>query len=184
MATYHVDAAAAHPTGKKIGGLAVYPLRQTVKGTTRGVAPVTNQDDIIDLTLDLFKANIFFKSYDVETDEDRVLVYLTLYAVECLKKMQKTPNKERALQDMYSFALQQFSLPGDTGFPLNAFFIKPNRNETDELKLYMTQLRQEAGARLVERVFDPNLSQDGKPSKWWTCFAKRKFLNQTLAKTF
>ena len=46
----------------------------------------------------------------------------------------------------------------------------------------MTQVRSEVGARLVERVFDSKLSPDGKPSKWWICFARRKFLKAELSK--
>lgn len=55
---------------------------------------------------------------------DRVLVYVTLYIIECLKRMQKQPNLERATLDMHAAAREQFSLPGEANFPLNAFFSK------------------------------------------------------------
>lgn len=45
----------------------------------------------------------------------------------------------------------------------------------DLLRQYLTQLRQELANRLVERVY-----ADGKPSKWWMCFQKRKFMNKSL----
>ena len=35
---------------------------------------------------------------------------------------------------------------------------------------------QKTDLRLAEKVFDPELAPDGKPSKWWTCFSKRNFL--------
>ena len=125
------------------------------------------------------QANILFKQFDMETEVDRVLVYVTLYIIECLKRLQKVPNLERATQEMFSMALESFALPGEAGFPLNAFFTKPNRNEAEELKKYFTQLRQETGARLAEKVYDPALTSSG-PSKWWTCWSKRKFLNVSL----
>ena len=81
-----------------------------------------------------------FKQFDMETGVDRVLVYVTLYIIECLKRLQKVPNQERAAQEMFSMALEQFALPGEAGFPLNAFFNKPNKNEADELKKYFTQV--------------------------------------------
>ena len=81
-----------------------------------------------------------FKQFDMETDVDRVLVYVTLYIIECLKRLQKVPSQERATQEMFSMALEPFALPGEAGFPLNAFFAKPNRNEADELKKYFTQV--------------------------------------------
>lgn len=169
---------------RKVAGWPLLPLRVTIKGGGRGPAPSTNQEDVVDQSLDLFKANILFKNFEIETDVDRVQVYITLYIIECLKKLQKSPNKERGGQDMYSLALENFALPGEAGFPLNAFYPRPSKQETDELKQFMTQLRQETGARLVERVFAPELSQDGKPSKWWVCFAKRKFLNVSLSAAF
>ena len=55
-----------------------------------------------------------------------------------------------------------------------------NSGEATELRQYLTQVRSEIGARLLDRVFD--MSADGKPSKWWTCFARRKFLKSELKK--
>merc|ERR1711936_723063 len=112
-------------SGKSYGNMALMPLRQTTKGSARGPAPSTNDEDIVDQTINLFKANILFKQFEMETDVDRVLVYVTLYIIECLKRLQKLPNIERATQDMFSAALEQFSLPGEAGFPLNAFYSKP-----------------------------------------------------------
>eukprot|EP00095_Tigriopus_kingsejongensis_P009533 snap_masked-scaffold260_size234135-processed-gene-0.2 protein:Tk09533 transcript:snap_masked-scaffold260_size234135-processed-gene-0.2-mRNA-1 annotation:"arp2 3 complex 21 kd" len=162
------------------------PAIVTTKGTSnRGPAltPANNADsDIVDESLDLFKANILFTNFEIKEKADLILVYCTLYITLCLKKLQKCGNKERAVQEMFSQALEKFSLPGEADFPLNAFFEKPKSNaESEELRKYLTQIRSEVGARLVERVFDPEFSTDGKPSKWWTCFARRKFLKAELS---
>jgi actin related protein 2/3 complex subunit 3 len=133
--------------------------------------------------LDLFKANIFFSTYEVKGKADRILIYCTLYVILCLKKLAKCPNSAKAVQDMYSLALQRFAVPGDADFPLNAFYEKPkSSSETDEIRRYLTQLRVEIGYRLIEKVFDPSMSVDDKPSKWWICFSRRKFLNLALSK--
>ena len=58
--------------------------------------------------------------------------------------------------------------------------LRRNTGEASELRQYLTQVRSEVGARLLDRVFD--MSNDGKPSKWWTCFARRKFLKSELKK--
>ena len=42
-------------------------------------------------------------------------------------------------------------------------------------------MRSEIGARLLDRVFDMS-ADDGRPSKWWTCFARRRFLKSELKK--
>jgi len=177
MPPYH---ATIEHNGKSFGNIAVLPIKVTTKATGRGPAPTTDEEDIVDQTLYYFKSNILFKSYDMENDVDRVLVYLTLYIIECLKKLQKSPSLDKAQQDMYSMAIEKFSLPGEADFPLNGFFKKPSRSEEDELKKYLTQLRHETGARLANLVFDPKLSTDGKPSKWWTCWAKTKFCSVSL----
>merc|ERR1719348_2529701 len=134
-------------------------------------------DSFVDQALDVFKANILFKQFKIETDGDRTLVYVTLYILDCLKRLQKAPNRERATQAMKSAALEDFSLPGDAKFPLNSFYPKPpTKQQKEELQKYMTQLRQATGLKLVERVFQES---DNRPSKWWTCWSKRKFLNVT-----
>ena len=61
----------------------------------------------------------------IREKSDLVLVYCILYISLCLKQLAKAPNKEKGSQDMFSLALQNFALPGDADFPLNAFFEKP-----------------------------------------------------------
>lgn len=47
----------------------------------------------------------------------------------------------------------------------------------DTMRQYLQQIRQETGVRLVEKVY----GEDGKPSKWWLCFAKKKFMDKSLS---
>ena len=61
----------------------------------------------------------------IREKSDLVLVYCILYISLCLKQLAKAPNKEKGQQDMFALALQNFALPGDADFPLNAFFEKP-----------------------------------------------------------
>lgn len=123
-----------------------------------------------------------FSTYQPEEKADLVLIYSILYIQQCLKKLTKCENKEKAHQDLYAHALKRFALPGDADFPLNSFYEKPKSSkEYEELKKYVTQLRQEIGNRLIEKVFDEIASPDGKPSKWWICFARKKFLKLELS---
>jgi len=191
MPPYHSQIPDEEVTGKVIGNTPLLPLKVTknvcghTTTVTRGVVPTPpGETDIVDEALDLFKANIFFSTYEVKGKADRVLIYCTMYIILCLKKLQKCANSAKAVQEMYSLALQRFDLPGEAGFPLNAFYEKPaSGGESEELRKYFTQLRVEVGYRLIERVFHPDMcGGEDKPSKWWTCFARRRFLNQTLAK--
>ena len=186
MPPYHSQITDDQIQGKVIGNTPLLPLKNiNKKSPTRTVPEPSNKSepDIVDETLDLFKANVFFTTYEVREKSDRILIYSTLYVILCLKKLARCPNRAQAEKDMFALALQNFDLPGEAGFPLNPFFEKPKDNEKEELRKYLSQLRQELGYRLIDRVFDAGLTGgEDKPSKWWTCFAKKKFLNVALSK--
>lgn len=61
-----------------------------------------------------------------QSDADRVLIYLTLYVSECLKRLQKCSNKNQGQQEMYMLAISKFDIPGESGFPLNSVYAKPS----------------------------------------------------------
>ncbi|XP_013412106.1 actin-related protein 2/3 complex subunit 3 [Lingula anatina] len=159
-----------------LGNMALLPLRTQFKGP----APKDSSDfDIIDEALHFFKANIFFKNYEVKSEADRTLIYITLYITECLKKLQRCTSKNQGLKEMHTLAVSRFDIPGDAGFPLNAMYTRPSgRQEEDNMRAYFTQIRQECGIRVCEKVFDPATD---KPSKWWMCFVKRKFMDMSLS---
>lgn len=48
----------------------------------------------------------------------------------------------------------------------------------DLLRQYLQQIRQETGARVCEKVYS---TEDGKASKWWMCFIKKKFMEKSLS---
>ncbi|ESO10731.1 hypothetical protein HELRODRAFT_72082, partial [Helobdella robusta] len=158
-----------------VGNMALLPLKTQFKGP----APKESGDlDIIEEALSFFKANVFFRNYEIKSEADRTLIYLTLYISECLKKLQKCKSKNEGLKEMQSLAISRFYLPGEAQFPLNAMYAKPaNKNEEDNMRAYIQQLRQEMGLRLCDRVFD----ETDKPSKWWMCFVKRRFMDKSLS---
>lgn len=177
--------------------MALLPLRTQ----QRGPAPTTTaEQDIIDESLYFFKSNVFFRTYEIkvrppgnpqnnhithplpplfQSEVDRVLIYITLYITECLKKLARCSNKAQGSQEMYSLAISKFDIPGEAGFPLNAVYARPaTPQEADLMRQYLLQLRQEIGNRVCEKVFS---TEDGKPSKWWLCFAKKKFMEKSLS---
>lgn len=116
---------------------------------------------------------------------------------ECLKKLQRCASKSQGQNEMYSLAISRFDIPGEAGFPLNSVYGKPQTQQdagseiqpapttqssktatfSDFLRAYLTQLRQETGQRVCDRVY----GDDGKPSKWWLCFSKKKFMDKSLS---
>lgn len=163
--------------GQIVGNTAVLPFKTQFRGPAS--VQSSSENDIIDEALYYFKANVFFRTYEIKSESDRLLIYITLYITECLKKLQRCPNKHQATNEMYSLAISRFDIPGDVGFPLNSVYAKPETSDEAELlRGYLTQLRQECGLRVCEKVF---ATDDGKPSKWWLCFAKKKFMDKSLS---
>ncbi|KAL3315083.1 Actin- protein 2/3 complex subunit 3 [Cichlidogyrus casuarinus] len=162
-----------------IGNAALLPLRTKQKGPALAQADL--KKDIIDEAIYYFKSLIFFRNFEIKSNSDRVLVYLILYITECLKKFQRCNNKATATREMTNMGQAKFPLPGENGFPLGVgnMFQKPrDQAEADKLRAYFTQLRLELGQRMVEKVYP---SDSSEPSKWWLCFSKRKFLDQSLS---
>ncbi|KAG0243623.1 subunit of the Arp2/3 complex [Actinomortierella wolfii] len=173
MPAYH-SAFNEAPDLRSVGGFAFLPI----KTKFRGPAPIAdpNADDIIDEALNLFRANVLFRNFEIKGDADRVLIYLILYITECLNKLTKNPSLRDAEKILGTLALSNFAIPGDALFPLNALYPAPaNKADADLLRQYVSQLRQEMGVRLPHRIYE-----NDKPGKWWMCFHKRKFMNKSL----
>lgn len=168
MPAYH--SAFNDGAGTEVCGLAILPLR----GKVRGPAPVqhTDEEDIIDESIRLFRANVLFKNFEVKGAADRTLLYLTIFIHQCLKKVERLTNKADALRTLSALASGSHILPGEPGWPLSGFIPVPKPGqETEVLKNYLRQLREATALRLVDRVFDD--AQPGQ-AKWWLQFAKRK----------
>ncbi|KAJ3298776.1 Actin- protein 2/3 complex subunit 3 [Rhizoclosmatium sp. JEL0117] len=157
---------------RAIGNIALLP----VKSKNRGPAPIPsdpNADDIIDEAIYVYRPNSFFRNFEIQGGSDRVLIYLILFIQECLAKLAtKNPGLAEGQRLLQTHAMQNFSLPGDSNFPLNALYEKPaTKQDAESLKQYFAQLRLEVALRLPAKIYDGD-----KLSKWWMCFSKRKFM--------
>lgn len=102
---------------------------------------------------------------------------LSRYISACLAKIEKSPSPKEADKALQTLAFETFALPGQAGFPFNSFFdAAESQGDREELRGYMKQLREETGQRMVKVGFTP----EGTPNKFWTAFAKRKFMNQSI----
>ncbi|XP_066931905.1 actin-related protein 2/3 complex subunit 3-like [Clytia hemisphaerica] len=151
--------------------MALLPVNSKFKGPA---PPGNGSPDIIDETLQYFKANVFFKNYEI-----KVKYNSCLQALHCFAFLAQIGSKEEAKKEMATLAITNFDIPGDAKFPLNALYGKPkDRTEADQTRMYFTQLRQELGQRILDKVYEPNTN---KPSKWWMCFVKRRFMDKSLS---
>jgi actin related protein 2/3 complex subunit 3 len=89
-------------------------------------------EDIVDESISLFRANCFFRNFEIKGTADRTLIYAILFISDCLQKLAKSPppNRNEAWKALNSLSLQNFALPGEAGFPLSAMYQPPsNRSE-------------------------------------------------------
>lgn len=89
--------------------------------------------DIIDETLDLFRANSLFRNFEIKGPADRLLIVLILFISDCLQKIQTQrtqPNQLEASKLLNTLAVDNFPLPGEANFSLNSHYAPPaNRND-------------------------------------------------------
>ena len=95
-----------------------------------------NEADIVDETLDLFRANSLFRNFEIKGAADRLLIVLILFISDCLAKIaaaKTVPAKIEAGKLLNTLAVDTFPLPGDVGFALNAHYAAPsNRVDAGE----------------------------------------------------
>eukprot|EP00058_Branchiostoma_floridae_P010377 XP_002595865.1 hypothetical protein BRAFLDRAFT_84233 [Branchiostoma floridae] len=164
-----------------LGNMALVPLRTQFKGP----APKTGESDIIDEAMHFFKANVFFKNYEIKSEADRTLIYVTLYISECLKKLQKCTSKNNGQKEMHTLALGKWPIPGEAGFPLNALYGKPKDRQEEDVAAQSATRHDRGTFHIVFLAFQP-LSMNSdlncyQLNKWWMCFVKRKFMDKSLS---
>ncbi|GAB7355261.1 hypothetical protein MBLNU459_g5808t1 [Dothideomycetes sp. NU459] len=178
------------PNQQVIGNFALLPLRTRTRGpamqlpalpgdvTELTIDASHESYDPLDETISLFRANTFFRNFEIKGPADRVLIYGILYTSEVIKQIKPNMSRRDAEKAVMNTALDtNFAIPGDATFPLNQAFEPPrDRNEAEVLRQYISQMRQELAVRLLNRIY-----ADGPtPSKWWLSFTKRKFMGKSL----
>lgn len=160
---------------RTVGNIVLLPIHTQYRGPSY---PPNSEYDIIEETLDLFRANSFFKNFDIKGPADRLLIYGILFVSDCLSKLNARTTYKEAVRVLNNLALDSFALPGDIGFPLNALYQHPaNKNEADLLRGYLQQFRQELADRLLKRIY---ADDENVPSKYWLSFTRRRFMNKSL----
>ena len=160
---------------KSQGNFSLLPLRTRTRGPAQSlpslpsditeltIEPSHPSYDILDEVLALFRANTFFRNFEVKGPADRALIYGILFVSEALSKIRPGMARRDADKAVMNVALDtNFAIPGDATFPLNQAFEPPReRNEAEVLRQYLGQMRQELGARLLNRVY----GAENAPSK-------------------
>ncbi|KAB5586255.1 ARP2/3 complex ARPC3 subunit [Coniochaeta sp. 2T2.1] len=190
---FNADCAPSNPSHpKQIGNFPLLPLRTKTRGPAHNLPlpspplpdnespdPESESYDILDEVLAKFRANTFFRNFEIQGAADRLLIYGIWFVSDCLTKIKPNASARDATKDVMNVALDlNFAIPGDPGWPLNQIYEPPHdRQDAEELRRYLAQVRQELATRLLARVYEEG---GDKPSKWWLSFTKRKFMGKSL----
>mmetsp|Transcript_79096 Transcript_79096/g.191582 ORF Transcript_79096/g.191582 Transcript_79096/m.191582 type:complete len:189 (+) Transcript_79096:168-734(+) len=168
-------------------GCAILPMATSARGPAPPRAPpagaagaagddLGGKPDIVDEALTYFRANVFFKNFEIKGPADRVLVYLTLFTHYCLTKVAPIKTEADGRRELARLSIARPTIPGEPGFPLSGMFPDPAGGEEAELcRSYFKQIRETLVSRLADRIY-----ADGAPNKFWMAFSKRKFMNKVL----
>ncbi|KAK2749573.1 subunit of the Arp2/3 complex [Onygenales sp. PD_40] len=172
-----------------IGNFPLLPLRTRTRGPAYtlpvlpagasefDIDPDSESYDCLDEILSLFRANTFFRNFEIKGPADRMLIYGILFVSECLTKVKPGMAIREAEKVLINTSLDHFAIPGDASFPLNQAFEPPrDRQDAETLRQYISQVRQELAIRLHARLYPGGVG----PSKWWLGFSKRKFMGKQL----
>ncbi|KAJ7167505.1 actin-related protein 2/3 complex subunit 3 [Mycena filopes] len=90
------------------GNMAILPIKTKI----RGPAPIAQAEipDIIDETLDLFRANSLFRNFEIKGPADRTLIVLILYVSDCLAKIgtaRTVPTQIEASKSLNTLSVRQ-----------------------------------------------------------------------------
>ena len=116
-----------------IGNFPLLPLRTKTRGPAYTLPypspplpayespdPDSESYDILDEVLALFRANTFFRNFEIQGPADRLLVYGIWFVSDCLTKIKPSASARDAQKDVMNVALDlNFAIPGDPAFPLN-----------------------------------------------------------------
>ncbi|KAJ1831964.1 subunit of the Arp2/3 complex [Coemansia sp. RSA 2711] len=164
-----------------INGIPLLPLLTKTRGPAPYADP-TMTSDAIDEALELFRPNSFFKNFEIKGAGDRLLIYVILFVSQCLGKLRASTTQAEATKALYTLAVTSVVIPADAKFPLASMYpAVGDRMESDMLRQYLQQVRQETAQRLVARVYSDNGQATQQPSKWWLCFQKRHFMGKVMA---
>ncbi|XP_019051898.1 PREDICTED: actin-related protein 2/3 complex subunit 3 isoform X2 [Nelumbo nucifera] len=107
----------------KACGCPLLPLKSHIKGP----APVSDQDttDIVDEAITFFRANVFFRNFDIQSAADKLLIYLTFYINVALKRIEGCRTLAEGTKAVINLGLEKVPVPGEPGFPFGGLFAPP-----------------------------------------------------------
>lgn len=81
--------------------------------------------DIVDEAITFFRANVFFRNFDIKSSADKLLIYLTFYINTALKRLEGCRTLAEGTKAIINLGLEKVPVPGEPGFPFPELFALP-----------------------------------------------------------
>lgn len=89
------------------------------------VSVCADRTDIVDEAITFFRANVFFRNFDIKSSADKLLIYLTLYINVALKRLEGCRTLAEGTKAIINLGLEKVPVPGEPGFPFPGLFPLP-----------------------------------------------------------
>ena len=88
----------------------------------------TDKTDIVDEAISFFRANVFFRNFDIKSPADKLLIYLTFHINVALKRLEGCRTLTVGNKAIINLGLENVPVPGEQGFPFPGLFPIPKSN--------------------------------------------------------
>lgn len=89
----------------------------------------TDTTDIVDEAITFFRANVFFRNFDIKSPADKLLIYLTFYINIALKRLEGCRTLAEGTKAIINLGLEKVPVPGESGFPFPGLFPLPQSHD-------------------------------------------------------
>lgn len=100
-----------------------------VIGDVKMNADSAESADIVDEAIKYFRANVFFRNFDIQSPADKLLIYLTFYINMALKRIDGCRTLAEGSKAITNLGLEEVTVPGESGFPFPGLFLLPKARE-------------------------------------------------------
>lgn len=97
---------------------------------------ISDKVDIVDEAISFFRANVFFRNFDIKSSADKLLIYLTFYINVALKRLEGCRTLAVGTKAVINLGLENVPVPGEAGFPFPGLFPLPQSEEEAGMLLY------------------------------------------------
>lgn len=88
-----------------------------------------DRTDIVDEAITFFRANVFFRNFDIKSSADKLLIYLTFYINVALKRLEGCRTLAEGTKAIINLGLEKVPVPGESSFPFPGLFPLPQSQQ-------------------------------------------------------